>query len=60
MKSKFKNGFRLWAKALGAKSGSNDREANIIACLRTIPVILFIITDVLIIANIIHTWGCHP
>ncbi len=57
--SKIKGVWRLWAKALGQKAGDNDKEANIIAGIRTIPVIMFVITDILIIANILHTWGCN-
>lgn len=48
--------WRLWAKALGEKAGSNDREANIIACLRTIIVLSYIVTNCFIIAGVIRHW----
>jgi hypothetical protein len=48
--------WRLWAKALGDKSGNNDNEANIIACLRTIIVLSYIITNLFIIAGVIRHW----
>ena len=50
--------WRLWAKALGEKAGANDKEANQIALIRTIPVIMFVITDIFIVANIINSWNC--
>jgi len=46
--------WRLWAKALGEKSGNNDREANIVACLRTIIVLSYITTNLFIIAGVIR------
>lgn len=48
--------WRLWAKALGDKSGNNDHEANIIACLRTVIVLSYIITNIFIIAGVIRHW----
>jgi hypothetical protein len=48
--------WRLWAKALGEKAGSTDREANIIACLRTIIVLQYILTNCFIIAGVIRHW----
>ena len=49
--------WRLWAKALGEKAGSTDQEANIIACLRTIIVLSYIITNCFIIAGVIRHWS---
>ena len=48
--------WRLWAKALGEKSGSNDRESNTIACIRTVIVLIYIITNFFIIAGVIRHW----
>jgi len=48
--------WRLWAKALGEKSGNNDREANIVACLRTIIVLTYLITNLFIVAGVIRHW----
>lgn len=48
--------WHLWAKALGEKSGSSDKEADKIACIRTAIVLIYIITNLFIIAGIIHHW----
>lgn len=48
--------WRLWAKALGEKASSNDREADKIAIIRTLIVIFYIITNAFIIAGIIRHW----
>jgi hypothetical protein len=53
MKDEF---WRLWAKALGEKSGTTDSEANKIACIRTAIVLIYIITNLFIIAGIIRHW----
>tara|TARA_R110002020_G_scaffold205952_5_gene410667 strand:+ start:1546 stop:1698 length:153 start_codon:yes stop_codon:yes gene_type:complete len=47
--------WRLWAKALGEKSGSNV-EADKIALMRTIIIIQAIICNMFIVANIIKNW----
>lgn len=49
--------WRMWAKALGEKSGKDDKEADKIAFLRTIFVVLTVITEIHIILNfwITHT-----
>lgn len=49
--------WRIWAKALGAKDGRTDREADIIACIRTFIVISYMVTNVAIIANAIRHWN---
>ena len=48
--------WRLWAKALGEKSGVNDLESNRIACIRTGIVLVYIITNFCIMAGIIRHW----
>lgn len=52
-----KNIWRLWAKALGEKSGANDKEADFIAIIRTCIVFIYIITNLFIIAGIIRHWS---
>jgi hypothetical protein len=37
--------FRLWAKALGPKEGMNEKEADVIACVRTIVFISYMTTN---------------
>ena len=50
------NFWRMWAKALGDKSGKNDSEADRIAIVRTIIVLFYIITNCFIIAGVIRHW----
>lgn len=48
--------WRLWAKALGEKSGSTDAEADRIACVRTVIVLVYVITNCFIMAGVIRHW----
>jgi hypothetical protein len=48
--------WRVWAKALGQKDGRDDREADAIALIRTMLVILAVVTNIMIIAGIIRHW----
>ena len=48
--------WRLWAKALGEKTGKDDREANKIAIIRTLIVLCYILTNVFIVAGVIRHW----
>ena len=48
--------WRLWAKALGEKSGANDREADKIAVIRTCIVLCYVFTNFFIIAGVIRHW----
>ena len=54
---KRKSAWRIWAKALGAKEGSNDREADIIAGIRTIIFVSYMVTNIAIVANAIRHWN---
>jgi len=49
--------WRLWAKSLGEKTGDTNQEADRIACVRTIIVLSYIITNCFIIAGVIHHWN---
>jgi hypothetical protein len=53
MKSKL---WRMWVKALGEKSGVDDKEADRIAIVRTIIVTVNFMTCFFIMANVIHHW----
>jgi len=55
--SKKKSVWRIWAKALGEKSGKNDREADIIASIRTLIFISYLVTNVAIVANAVRHWN---
>jgi hypothetical protein len=53
-KNKF---WRLWANALGEKSGESDKEADLIALIRTAIVLCYILTNLFIIAGVIRHWN---
>lgn len=48
--------WRIWSKALGEKSGSSDKEADLIACVRTTIVLVYMVTNTFIIAGVIRHW----
>ena len=48
--------WRLWAKALGEKSGATDQEADLVALVRTVIILIYIITNLFIIAGVIRHW----
>lgn len=48
--------WRLWAKALGEKTGATDSEADNVALVRTFIVLTYIITNMFIIAGVIRHW----
>lgn len=48
--------WRLWAKALGEKASNDDTEADKVACIRTIIVLSYIITNLFIVAGVIRHW----
>jgi hypothetical protein len=54
--TKVKQYWRLWAKALGEKSGNNDQEADRVALIRTGVILFYIITNAFIIAGVIRHW----
>jgi hypothetical protein len=49
--------WRLWAKALGEKVGNTDIESDRIACIRTVIVLTYIITNCFIIAGVVRHWN---
>ena len=52
-----KNVWRIWAKALGQKDGRDDREADIIACIRTFILVSYMVTNIAIVANAVRHWN---
>jgi hypothetical protein len=48
--------WRLWAKALGEKASSDNKEADRIALIRTVIILGYIITNAFIIAGVIRHW----
>ena len=49
--------WRIWAKALGAKDGRTDREADTIAGIRTLIFVSYMVTNVAIVANAVRHWN---
>lgn len=49
--------WRIWAKALGEKSGNTDTESDVIALVRTCIVLIYIVTNFLIMAGIFRHWN---
>jgi hypothetical protein len=52
--------WRIWAKALGEKYGRSDREADIIAGIRTLIFISYLVTNLFIISGVIRHWNDVP
>lgn len=48
--------WRLWAKSLGEKASEDKREADTVALIRTVIVLVNFITCLFICANVIHNW----
>ena len=46
----------IWFKALGNKAHEDDRVADKVALVRTAIVGVYIITNIFIVASIIHHW----
>lgn len=49
--------WKLWAKALGEKAFSDDKESDKVAIIRTIIVLIYIITNFFIIAGVLRHWN---
>lgn len=49
--------WRLWAKAIGEKAGRSNKEADIVAAIRTTIVITYLLTNIFIIAGVIRHWN---
>ena len=54
--TKVKNIWRLWAKALGEKAGNTDAEADRVASIRTVVLLIYIVTNCFIVAGVIRHW----
>lgn len=48
--------WHFWAKALGEKASDNDKDADIVAAIRTAIVLIYIITNFVIMAGVIRHW----
>ena len=52
-----RNAWRIWAKSLGEKSGKTDSESDLIAVIRTVIILTYLITNVFIVAGVIRHWN---
>ena len=48
--------WRLWCKALGEKASACDKESDKVAIVRTVIVLVAVITNLFIVSGIIHHW----
>jgi hypothetical protein len=53
---KRKTAWKLWALALGEKAGRSEKEADIVALIRTVVLISYMVTNGFIIANALRHW----
>ena len=51
--------WRVWAKALGAKDGRTNREADTIAGIRTLIFVSYMVTNIAIEANAVRHWDSN-
>ena len=56
LSTKAKSIWRIWAKALGEKTGATDQEADKVALVRTVIVLTYIITNLFIVAGVVRHW----
>ena len=49
--------WRLWAKALGQKASDSDSEADIVACIRTLILVTYLVTNCFIVAGVVRHWN---
>ena len=52
----FKGMWKLWARALGEKTGETNAKADKVAWIRTFIVLQAVITNILISINILIAW----
>lgn len=52
--------WRLWAKALGEKATSDNRESDTIAIIRTFILVTYLVTNCFIISGVIRHWNDVP
>lgn len=51
--------WRLWCKALGEKSSPNNREADVVAAIRTVVLLGYMVTNCFIVAGVIRHWDSN-
>ena len=54
---RLKKYWRIWAKAMGEKASKENREADKVAFIRTIIVLINCACAIFIMTNIVHGWA---
>lgn len=49
--------WRIVAKALGAKEGKNEKEADMVALVRTAILLSYMLTNCFIVAGVVRHWN---
>jgi len=57
---KRQSAWRMWALAMGPKAGRNEKEADVVALMRTIVLISYMVTNGFIVAGVIRHWQKPP
>lgn len=52
--------WRIFAKALGAKEGKHEKEADMVAIVRTVILFSYMLTNAFIIAGVVKHWHDGP
>lgn len=52
-----KTAWRWWSKSLGEKASKCDRESDIVAVIRTVIFLTYLITNCFIMAGVIRHWN---
>ena len=52
--------WRIFAKALGAKEGTHEKEADMVALVRTVILFSYMLTNAFIIAGVARHWNDDP
>ncbi len=52
--------WRLWARSLGTKEGKNEKEADMVALVRTVILFSYMLTNAFIIAGVARHWDDVP
>ena len=53
---KMKKYWRIWAMSLGNKAGRTDDEADLVAIVRTAILMVYVVTNLVIIAGVWRHW----
>lgn len=49
--------WRIWCKALGEKATPCDKESDKVAIVRTIVLVLYMLTNAFIVAGVVRHWN---